>query len=56
MTIVLGPCPCHSCGKHVWYDGRKWCDADGLGHSCIHAPKLWRRLYVTAKGIKWRAA
>lgn len=34
MTFLLGPAPCKGCRKHVFYDGRTWCDPVGLKHVC----------------------
>lgn len=34
MTFVLGPAACKGCVKHVYWDGLRWCDSDGLKHVC----------------------
>lgn len=32
--IVLGPAPCQACRRMVWWNGIRWNDRSGLGHSC----------------------
>jgi len=37
--VLLGPCPCHSCGEPLWYGRRNgwppmWVGRDGRKHVC----------------------
>jgi hypothetical protein len=37
--IVIGPCPCHDCGRLLFWDGWEWKNFDGAragtDHDCL---------------------